>query len=149
MVDGACRIIKNGKKLSGNFGTIKEGASFGELALLFQHRERAATIVASMASTSKAGKIRLYRLDADLFYNKITPQRLESLQTKMNDVIEVCDRLSGVNTRRDTGTVMQMYVPAGLSLSFRWTGTMLQCVWLECLVNVSRTVEQITVEFVM
>ena len=60
--DGECKVEKHGKQLHGEFGKLQNGMTFGERPILFNDKERKATVVASKTSTA-TGSVVLYRLN--------------------------------------------------------------------------------------
>ena len=88
VIQGRCVVIKDGQRLCGVYGTLGEGTSFGEEAILFVQRVRSASVLAS-------GKVVLYRLNGAIFRDKMDKDELAELQIRMRKVIKVFDTLSG------------------------------------------------------
>ena len=134
VANGECTVTIDNKVLPEPFGTMKRRSMIGELALLYD-APRAATITAKSTNS-----VKLYRLDRSSFLyflktkSDVTP---EDIKNELQLIDPAIDKISGVKTRYEGGTIIRQYDPNTLWLWKQWKGTVVSHAWKGTLLNMA------------
>ena len=134
VANGECTVTIDNKVLPEPFGTMKRRSMIGELALLYD-APRAATITAKSTNS-----VKLFRLDRSSFLyflktkSDVTP---DDIKNELQLIDPAIDRISGVKTRYEGGTIIRQYDPNTLWLWKQWKGTVVSHAWKGTLLNMA------------
>lgn len=131
LVEGECKVMKDGKQIHGKYGVIEEGTPFGEQAILFD-TSRQVTIIASKPPPGK-DRIAVFRLKDTHFLGARSEEDIQNLRYRVKEIQGVVNSLSGVDTKLKEGTIIRPYKGSSRWLWRRWSGTILQYVWKDVL----------------
>ena len=134
VANGECKVQMDNKVLPEPFGTMMKRSMIGELALLYD-APRAATVTAKDGFT-----VKLFRLDRSSFLyflktkSDITP---DDIKNELKLIDPAIDKISGVKTRYEGGTIIRQYDPNTLWLWKQWKGTILSHAWKGTIMNMA------------
>jgi hypothetical protein len=131
-----CTVTVDGNLVPEPYGTLRERAMFGDLAVLY-NETRAATI-----SVKSESGVALYRVDGDSYKNIVLNHaRKESSSSssqisleEMQEIDEVINQISG-STTLYSGNIIPPYQPERLWLWRQWSGTILKVSYQIALLN--------------
>ena len=118
VADGECTVIVDGKVVPEPYGTLKPGAIFGELGVLYS-QTRAATI------NAKSDTVSLFRVKGETFKSFLNSKLLLSFNDDpelLEQIDQAINQVAGTKSLYG-GDIIRQYKPNRAWLWSRWTGT--------------------------
>lgn len=125
--EGDCTVVVDGKVAPEPYGTLKSGAIFGEVGVLYNQTRKASIL-------AKSDTVTVYRVRGDTFKSVLDLDSSDDDPDLFEKIEQAINAVAGTKTLYE-GTIVRQYKPNRSWLWRRWYGTVFQHSWRTVAIN--------------